>query len=146
MADDVLYAGRERERVEAWQRAKSIRDYARAAGLLLLKSTVGYGYGYRYFRALEWVLLFVLLGIAVLLLSSADKVAGTIVWSAQGVFTYLLALGLFSLDLLLPIIELHKPHYNIVLDGMARYYFAFHKLMGYALASFLIAGLAGLTK
>jgi hypothetical protein len=147
MADDVLYAGRERERKEVWQSAKSVRDYARSAGLWLLKSTVGYGYGYRYFRALEWVLIFVLLGIVVLLLfSGADKVAGTIIWTAQGVFSHLLALSLYSLDLLLPIVELHKPNDDIMLDGVARYYFAFHRLMGYVLASFLVAGLTGLTK
>lgn len=63
--------------------------------------------------------------------SGADKVAGTIVWTAQGVFSHLLALGLYSLDLLPPIRVLHKPHYEIMLDGVARYYFAFHKLMGY---------------
>lgn len=65
----------------------------------------------------------------------------------QGLKTYQEPfLAFYSLDLLLPIIELHKPHYDIVLDGVARYYFAFHKLMGYVLASFLVAGLAGLTK
>lgn len=52
----------------------------------------------------------------------------------------------YSLDMLLPIVELEKAHANIVLDGLAPYYFYFHKIMGYVLASFLIAGLAGLTK
>jgi hypothetical protein len=30
--------------------------------------------------------------------------------------------------------------HDIVLDGFARYYFYVHKIMGYVLASFLIAG------
>jgi hypothetical protein len=33
-----------------------------------------------------------------------------------------------------------------VLHGFAKYYFYFQKLMGWVLASFLIAGLSGLTK
>jgi hypothetical protein len=46
----------------------------------------------------------------------------------------------------LPIIQLYRPHYEIVLDGFAKYYFAAHQLMGYVFASFLISGLSGLTK
>jgi hypothetical protein len=37
-------------------------------------------------------------------------------------------------------------HYAIDLKGWPRYYFYFRKLAGYVLASFLIAGLSGLTK
>jgi hypothetical protein len=48
--------------------------------------------------------------------------------------------------MLLPIIQLRKEHSDIDLDGAAQYYFYFHKIMGYVLASFLIAGLSGLTK
>jgi len=52
----------------------------------------------------------------------------------------------FSFDMLLPIVKLRDYHYTVDLKGWARYYFYFHKLMGYLLASFLIAGLTGLTK
>ena len=52
----------------------------------------------------------------------------------------------YSLDLLLPIIQLRPKHYEIDLQGSVRYYFYFHQIMGYVLASFLIAGLSGLTK
>ena len=49
--------------------------------------------------------------------------------------------------MLLPIIQLRKKNYEIELHGRwRRYYFYVHKIMGYVLASFLIAGLAGLTK
>jgi uncharacterized protein YjbI with pentapeptide repeats len=131
MANDVLYARRERERAEAWRSSKR-----RWLGLSLLNWTVGYGYGHRYFRSLWWVAAFVALGTAVLHLAGMpEELAGS--WD-RPVF--------FSLDLLLPIIQLHEPHYTIVLDGFVKYYFAIHKLMGYVLASFLIAGLAGLTK
>lgn len=132
MANDVLYAGREREREQAWRSGNN----SRGIGLTLLNWLIGYGYGLRYFRSLWWVGGFVLLGTLVLFFSSEiDEVGGSFLPAA-----------FYSFDLLLPIIELYKPHYEIVLDGLAKYYFAFHKLMGYVLASFLIAGLAGLAK
>ena len=132
MANDVLYAGRERERSEAWRSGNN----PRGIGLTLLKWLIGYGYGLRYFRSLWWVASFVLLGTLVLFVTGqTDKVGGS-----------LLAAALYSFDLLLPIIELYHPNYETVLVGFAKYYFAIHKLMGYVLASFLIAGLTGLTK
>ena len=49
--------------------------------------------------------------------------------------------------MLLPIIRLREKHYKeIDLQGWPRQYFYVHKIMGYVLASFLIAGLVGLTK
>jgi hypothetical protein len=62
IADDVLYAGRERERNEAWQRG----DYPRWFWLSLLSWTIGYGIGLRYFRALWWVVGLVLAATIVL--------------------------------------------------------------------------------
>ena len=52
----------------------------------------------------------------------------------------------YSLDILLPIIRLRGRHYDVDLQGIVRYYFYFHQIMGYVLASFLIAELSGLTK
>ena len=52
----------------------------------------------------------------------------------------------YSIDMLLPIIRLRDAHYRIELNDPARYYFYFHKVMGYVLGSFLIAGVSGLTK
>jgi hypothetical protein len=132
MANDVLHAGRERERKEAAQR----EEHLRWIGLSVLSWTIGYGYGQRYFRSLWWVAGITVLGSMMLLIGGQSaKIGGGLV---AGLF--------FSLDLLLPIIQLYEPHYRIVLDGLAKHYFAVHKLMGYVLASFLIAGLAGLTK
>jgi hypothetical protein len=145
MANDVLYAGRERERGEFWRRGKW-----GWFGLSLLKWMIGYGYGLRYFRSLWWVLGFVVVGTLVLLgFGVPRKLGGPIAWATAGsmeIISYLTALTFYSFDLLLPIIQLYEPHYKVVLHGVAKYYFAFHKLMGYVLASFLIAGLAGLTK
>jgi hypothetical protein len=52
----------------------------------------------------------------------------------------------YSFDMLLPVIRLREKHYAIDLAGPARYYFYCHKIMGWVLASFLLAGLSGLTK
>ena len=52
----------------------------------------------------------------------------------------------YSFDMLLPIIRLRDRHYQIDLQTWARYYFYAHKIIGFAIASFLIAGLSGLTK
>ena len=132
MADDVLYAGRERERKEAWRRSK-----LRWLGLGLLKSVMGYGCGRRMlWRPLGWVFGLTVVGTAILYLTGVPKEP-----SGSPVTPWF-----FSFDLLLPIIQLYEPHYEVVLHGCAKYYFAFHKLMGYLLASFLVAGLAGLTK
>ena len=52
----------------------------------------------------------------------------------------------YSIDMLLPIIELRPYHASIELSGWSRYYFYLHKLMGYVLISFLVAGLSGLAE
>lgn len=128
-ASDILYAGREHDRANA--------RGLRWLGLSLLNCTnctIGYGLGLRYFRALLWVGGLVLLGATVLRLSGEGR-RHEMPWG----FAY-------SLDLLMPAIRLRKYHHDIELDGWARYYFYAHKMAGYVLASFLIAGIAGLTQ
>lgn len=125
-ADDVLYAGRERERTEV------------AAGLDFIWKTALHafiGHGYKVHRALYWILGFVVLGAVVLRVSGEGP-------------RNKMPIGLsYSLDTLIPIVRLREYHYSHVdLAGWARYYFYFHQIMGYVLASFLIAGLSGLTK
>jgi len=50
----------------------------------------------------------------------------------------------YSLDMHLPVVRLHEPHYTITLHGPTRYYFFIHKIMGYVLVSLLFAGLTGI--
>ena len=83
--------------------------------------------------ALIWVVGFLLAGIAALRLSGEGRKNG-------------MPFGIaYSFDMLLPIIRLREKHYQIDL-GWVRYYFYLHKIAGFVLASFLIAGLSGLTK
>ena len=106
-------------------------------GFTSLKYLIGYGYGYRYFYSLFWIVGLVGLGVGVLRLTGEHK-------------KHAIPLGVaYSLDMLLPIIKLRERHYDIDLDGGwrgARWYFYVHTMAGYVLASFLIAGLSGLTK
>ncbi len=132
-AHDILYAGRERER-RAAEGATWWTRVLKWLGMFLLMVTIGYGLGNRYFRALGWVFVLVLLGAGVLAVTGEGPAHG-MPWGLS-----------YSLDHLLPVVQLIKSHYAIELDGFARYYFYVHKLMGYVLASFLIAGLAGLTQ
>ena len=50
---------------------------------------------------------------------------------------------IFSFDMLVHIIQLEKDNYTVSLTGFSRYYFVFHKLAGYALATYVIAKYTG---
>lgn len=130
-ADRIRYESRERDRAEAWQG----EDYARWFGLTLLKWGIGYGLGVRYFLALWWIVVFTLIGALALRISHQGP---------EG----LSAKAIFSLDLLLPIVQLDAAHNQLEasLAGGVKHYFYAHKLVGWVLASFLIAALAGLTQ
>lgn len=113
-ANDILYAGRERERSKAsgwsWW------------GLTLLWATIGYGIGIHYFRALLWVTLFTVIGAGVITFcppsgADAQRLDGML----AGVF--------YSLHQLLPIIGLEGKDMAVELEGFARYYFYVHKLV-----------------
>jgi len=123
-AKHILYAGKERERELAPFPEK----------IELWFQRVFIGYGYRVYYSLFWVAGFIVVGAIILRLSRQGP---------DNKMPYGIA---FSFDMLLPVVKLREYHYKIDLKGWVRYYFYFHKLMGYILASFLIAGLSGLTK
>jgi hypothetical protein len=124
IADEVLYAGRERERSQS-------SSWPDCIWLTANKLVIGYGYHVE--RALIWIAGFLLAGIAALQISGEGRKNG-------------MPFGIaYSFDMLLPIIRLREKHYQIDL-GWVRYYFYVHKIMGYVLGAFLIAGLSGLTK
>lgn len=126
-ADNILYASKNSELgVSAWKPPwRKIRLYLEWAFI---------GYGYKMWRACYWIIGFIVLGVSVLRCSGEGE---------RNHLPYGIA---FSIDMLLPIIRLREKHYEIDITGWARYYFYLHKMMGYVLASFLIAGLTGLTK
>ncbi len=106
-------------------------------GLSLLKATIGYGYGYRYFFSLIWLAAFILLG--------AYVVNTTVPGNTWGIIK---VLGI-SFDMLIPLVKLDESHFRVFSQEMAGwqyYYFFLHKVVGYVLASFVLAGLSGITK
>jgi hypothetical protein len=147
-ANDVLFAGRERARIRACEDG----HYGTWLGLWALQLTIGYGYGMGYFRSLIWVAGFVALGSLACVWSRYGpprwrrRTLHSAWRAARRKWRFVFHTVAYSLDQLLPIIQLSKHHDDIRLRIGARYYFYFHIVMGYVLASFLIAGLAGLTK
>lgn len=129
-ANDILYAGRERERSETsglgW------------LGLSLLKWTIGYGIGFGYFLVLWWVIGLTLVG-AIILWTNQTTVKKTkrfdwCVWA--------------SFDWMLPLIELDRAHTDFICN-QPRWrlnWFYFQAITGYVLAAFIGAGVAGLTQ
>ena len=147
IADDVLYAGRDRERKEM---ARNHQDLT-ALGLWFLKVTIGYGHGPgRYFRTLFWVAGLTALGVAVLMLTGDyTSLEGSKAWNEatdREQFLDLMLAASYSLNKLLPVIDLPLHHAKVALGTASKLYFQFHKLMGYVLALFLLAGITGLTR
>lgn len=131
-SNSVLYDSCRRERIEAWKKGR----YLKWLGSMLLNITIGYGLGGRYFRVLVWVIMFASVG--ALLLYHFD-------YTENGFAQEFLNSFVYSLDVLLPVVEL-KNSEGISLSGGIELYFYFQKLLGWILGSFLVAGLAGLTQ
>ena len=148
---DILYAAKERRRRNAWSTVEGVghakrREWLRTLGLSMLCWTIGYGLGHRYFRSLWWVAGFTLLGTMVLMVFGSYC------------STNWVPLFFASFDQLLPIITLDKAHDTLIFgDTLAipyvapqpygvRIYFYVHKILGWVLGAFLVAGLAGLTQ
>ncbi len=137
-AQAIRYASRERARSKA-RRERLWRlplPGWRWWGLTLLKWTIGYGIGLKYFRALAWVIAFTIIGAGVLCLSGQPS---------EGLAPGVPARVVYSLDQLLPFVEFDE-YDKVVLTGGVAYYFYALKLIGWVLASFLVTGLAGLTQ
>jgi hypothetical protein len=128
-ADYVLFAGKQRERQDAWDKG----NHHRWLWLSILRWTIGYGLGLRFFLSLIWVACLVLLG---------GWVVSTTPLTQEHSKKWMLG---YSLAKLLPLVNLGK-NFDAVVHGWQQGYFMFHQLVGWALASFIVAGLSGLTK
>ena len=166
-ADTVLFESKKR----AQQKAMEDGERWRWLGMCLLRCTIGFGLGRRYFFSVAWVIFFTMIGVIFFTKSMCpeqlDVPAGmvgeplphcknislpeTLASETQKLKKWdLYDLSWASLDQLLPIIKLNKAHDKIAsadsLPRRALYYFYFQKLVGWILGSFLVAGLAGLTQ
>ncbi|WP_168794690.1 hypothetical protein [Paraburkholderia aromaticivorans] len=127
-AVEVGYAGKTKE----LEQVCSSDDIFQCWVMRLSEWTIGFGYFTG--RAIVVTGLFVVVG-ALVFRTTAEAARFHFKWGLA-----------YSFDMFLPIIRLREMHYKIDIHGPVRYYFYFHKLTGWILGSFIIAGLSGITK
>ncbi len=127
-ADSILYAAKNHQ-----LRAGDVGGWTKVK-LWLLRGLIGYGY-YNY-RAVPWFLALVVLG-ALLVGFSVDLTAQ---------YTAVFDRFWYSFDMALPIVKLNAEHKKHIAENWVAVYFYAHKMLGFVLASLLVAGLSGLTK
>ena len=124
VADEVLYASRERERLEASSGSTYVWQTA-------LKLVVGYGY--RVWLTFFWFAALLVIGAAVQ-------------WTRPGAPKHdVRRLLVYSFEMLLPVVRFRGQTRDFPF-GWQEVYFHVHGLVGIALTGFLGAGLAGLTR
>jgi hypothetical protein len=124
VADEVLYASRERERLEA----SSGSTYVWQTALKLV-----IGYGYRVWLTIFWFVALLVIGAAVQ-------------WTRPGAPKHdVRRLLVYSFEMLLPVVRFRGQTRDFPF-GWQEVYFHVHGLVGIALTGFLGAGLAGLTR
>jgi uncharacterized protein YjbI with pentapeptide repeats len=128
LAKDIRYEGREARREHYCKEG----PWTSCASQTILKYVIGYGY-YPWWAAI-WAVLFFIIGLVVLWCDKSARTKSR-VWRV-----------IYSLDTLLPVIELDDSNKDTKLGECARNYFFVHKLAGFILATFLVAALTGLTK
>ena len=130
-ADEVLFAGKNRERGETKNWAAYIR-------LTVIRWVIGYGIGIYTFLVLVWVVPFVVIGRLFLWL---DRTRCYLQPLQEPIGFW------FSLDYLLPAMRLREAHYEKVnLSSSVRVYFYIHQIIGYVLMFFVIAGFTGMVQ
>jgi uncharacterized protein YjbI with pentapeptide repeats len=128
-ANKILFESRERARMEASKHPGFIGVRWRFWGLSFLKWITGYGLGLGYFRSLGWAGALTVIGLIVLQGGSGTELDKLV----------------YSLSKLLPVLQLAAPK-TVKLNAFGELYFLFHQLVGYVLAGFVGAGMAGLTQ
>jgi hypothetical protein len=125
---EIGYASKQRQREEAWKSGELLGWF----NLSLQWAFIGYGYVY--LRTFAWIIVLTSVGAYVLGKQQNAPQRPMI----ERLF--------YSLDMLIPLIELDDRHTKAGLEGYVRYYFYLHTIVGFILASYLVAGLSGVTK
>ena len=125
-ADAVMFAA------QNYVRDHQETDWIDRAKLTILWATIGYGYHSSV--ALIWFVVLTVMGIIIYAHAKKDI-------SVFGKRSFW-----YSFDMALPLIELEKNHEEVSQKTWHSSYFYFHKIIGFILVSFLVAGLSGLTK
>ena len=131
-ANKVLFAGKVRERKEIIYSESKFRW----AGRWILQASIGYGLGHYMFLSLLWILFFATIGTMVVRYCPGNGITPGW-WECM----------LYSLDALLPFAKTAKsPEVLEPTTQLASIYFFVHKVVGWGLAFFLVAGLTGVTR
>lgn len=91
------------------------------------------GYGYKY--SIVFISTFIIIIVGFLMIRYVERRKESKSWCI-----------IYSIDMLLPVLQLEKSNYDITLESLAKYWFYFQKTAGFILASFVIAGITGITK
>jgi hypothetical protein len=128
-AAKIGYATRDRELEQSIENC----DVLNAGYLILSKLLIGYGYWM--WLPIVWTAGFVTAGAYVFRHTNEARSAHM----PYGIS--------YSFDMFLPLIKLRQRHYDLDLEtAWARYYFYVHKVFGWIIGSFILAGIAGFTK
>jgi hypothetical protein len=130
-AMQILFKGKQRER-------HILRPFSKFLSTL---SLIFIGYGYHYEYSVYWCAGFVLCGVLVLTFTREGRDCRR----QNPDFGYS-DLFFFSLDAFLPFVRLRNRFGDIDFKSWIRFYFYVHRLAGYVIGSFILAGLAGITK
>lgn len=129
-SDEILYSAKDRLKEQT-----NITFYK----LILYLQCYLVGYGYRYWYSFIWVIALILLG--TIIFSCIEFPQNSIAYDYN-----LMDALIFSIDKLVPVLELDEQFSRINLYGPIKYYFYFQKIMGYILVIFITAALTGITK
>jgi len=134
-ASKIGILSKNHERDSAWVEGRFFDWFALALSGLFI------GYGYNPWLSGWWAFIFLVVGALVFRTTSAARQRTD--EPPHKPFNPFL----FSFDLLLPIVQLRKAHFELYIrENLQRWYFYFHRIMGYVLGLFLIGALSGLTK
>jgi hypothetical protein len=97
------------------------------------------GYGYCLYASVIWAILLWTFGTLIF-----SRIPPKNVVAKDGTLITDVSAPTYSFDMLLPIIRLREKHYDLDINGWQRRYFYLHKIMGYIIGIFIIAGLSGL--
>jgi hypothetical protein len=131
-AKEVLFASKERARMDlpkgfAW--------------LFSTLSLLAIGHGYHYEFSLYWCLFFVTLGMLILITTPEGRLC-----QAKNTDFGWADLFFYSLDAFLPFVRLRDRFSELNFKSWIRYYFYLHRIVGYVIGFFIVAGLTGITK
>lgn len=127
-ATAIGYASKDRQLVA------SCHEFDISKCIALSMSKVLVGYGYHIWLAILWSVMFVYLGASIYRRTPEAR-------KSEMPYGFV-----YSFDQFLPLIRLSENNYEISVANRWRYYFYIHKLAGWILGSFILAGLAGVTK